>query len=109
MNCILANIYGWSALVALSLSSCRQMEHSEQVTSEVVAAQVEARNYARPLVSHDWSRDTTGLGEHVLAAYQRSDRYRAEGHPEQAAAFDSTFVKTVKAVRPELVDKIKRQ
>ncbi len=93
-------------LAVLMLTACNGIEHSEQVTSEIEAAQLEGRSYARIIVNHDWTGDTMGLQNKLLEVRSRQSRYLLEGHPEQAAAFDSTFLSTLRAVEPQLARKL---
>ncbi|MDE6670113.1 MAG: hypothetical protein K2K26_10600 [Muribaculaceae bacterium] len=90
----------------LLLVGCTEIEHSEQVTSEIEAAQLEGRSYARLVVNRDWTGDTLGLQDKLLEVRSRQSRYLLEGHPEQAAAFDSTFLSTLRAVEPQLARKL---
>lgn len=94
------------AAAAVALASCRGVEHSEQVTSEIEAAQIEGRRYAADVVRQDWSRSPAGLRAKLDSARARRDLYIKEGMNDKAAAFDSTFRSTVRAVQPDLLPPI---
>lgn len=92
---------GCVALV-LCMGSCRQIEHSEDVTAEITAAQMEGRDAARKFIINVMN-DSTHVGRHYHEATDSCRiRYSREGKTECAAAFDSTFVNTVRAVRPDM-------
>lgn len=88
-------------LLALAAGACSGVEKSEAATADVVAAQMEGRRAAREVVSKEW-KDTVKLQEALLDARAKRIRYDTENRAECAAAFDSGFVSTVRAVRPEL-------
>ncbi|MDE5876646.1 MAG: hypothetical protein K2H47_04020 [Muribaculaceae bacterium] len=93
-------------LAAMLLTGCAGVEHSEQVTSEIEAAQIEGRSHARLIVNRDWTGDTMELQNKLLEVRSRHSRYMLEGHPEQAAAFDSAFLSTLRSVEPQLARKL---
>ena len=99
------------ATAAISLcaacSSCSETEHTEGITAEITAAQMEGRSAARAFVSNDW-KDTIQLQHRLLEARSRQSKYIIDGKPECAAAFDSAFISTIRAVRPDLARSIKR-
>lgn len=83
------------------LPSCTGTERAETVTAEVTAAQMEGRNSARDIINRHWT-DTTQLMKAMKEARKPKSRYDSTGHPECAAAFDSAFTGTIRAVRPGL-------
>lgn len=91
--------------VVLSASSCRNIEHSENVTSEIEAAQMEGRNAAR-LFASETSADSAELQHKIEAARAPKAHYDSLGETEKGAAFDSTFKSTVRTIRPDIAKKI---
>lgn len=89
-------------------ASCSGVEKSEAVTADVVAAQMEGRRAARDIVAKEWN-DTVKLQEALLDARAKRVRYDKENRAECAAAFDSGFISTVRAVRPELSRELERR
>lgn len=94
-------IYAVCIAALLGLSACRQTERTEQVLTEVEAAQMEGRNAARIFLTRQWN-DSTKLRQRLSEERAKAHRYDSIGKPECAAAFDSTFVSTIRTVRPEL-------
>lgn len=89
-------------LFAIALCSCSQTEHTEAVTAEITAAQMEGRNAARSIINKEW-KDTVALRQEIDTIYSRKRFYIENGYPDRAEAFDSALVRTVRAVRPELI------
>lgn len=87
--------------------SCSQTEKTEAITAEITAAQMEGRKAAGMILGPQWS-DTVQLQKALLDAKVKQSRYLIEGKPECAAAFDSTFISTIKTVNPSLADKISK-
>ena len=92
----------FAASTAVFLPSCAGTEKTEAITAEITAAQMEGRNAARYIIHKQW-KDTTGFGKEIDKAFRVRAQYIKEGQAECAAAFDSTFVRTVRAVRPDLM------
>ena len=88
----------WIVAAAL-LAGCAQTERAEGVAAEIEAAQMEGRTAARKIVNREWT-DTVQLMQALREARSVKLRYDTTGHAEAAAAFDSTFVSTLRAVRP---------
>lgn len=80
-----------------SCSACSSIEHSEEVTSEVTAAQMEGRRAAKELIHFQW-KDSTQLRQRYREIQQMRDSI-APGH---TAEFDSTFFSTLRIVEPTL-------
>lgn len=91
-------------LAAIS-SGCRQTEHTEGITAEIVAAQMEGRRAAGIILGPEW-KDTLQLQRALMDAKVKQSRYLIDGKPECAAAFDSTFISTIRTVNPSLAAKI---
>lgn len=91
-----------TAIAAASLLvSCSGTEKTETLTAEISAAKMEGRNAARTIINREW-KDTTGFNHTLEEAVEKRYTYLKHGRPECAEAFDSTFVHTVRAVRPDL-------
>lgn len=88
--------------MATLLGACEGTEKTEALTAEITAAQMEGRNAARPIINREW-KDTTGFNKTLEKALEKRYMYLKHGRPECAEAFDSTFVRTVRTVRPDLI------
>lgn len=100
-------LYTWLLLLGvlastLAMSSCAGTEKAEAITAEITAAQMQGRNAARYIIHRQW-KDTTGFGKEINKVYIMREEYYKEHQQECAEAFDSTFVRTVRAVRPDLM------
>lgn len=89
----------------LILSACAKTERTEAITAEITAAQMEGRNAASDIVIYTWN-DTTGISRVIAKARSPRLKYDTVGHTAASAAFDSTFNKTIRTVRPELAKKL---
>lgn len=79
----------------------KQIEKSEETTAEIEAAQMEGRDAARAFVGREW-RDTLDLQRQLLEVRAKQSKYVMEKKQKCAEAFDSTFVSTIRTVRPDL-------
>lgn len=95
-------------LILSSCSSCSETEHTEGVTADITAAQMMGRNDAREFINREWADTATLVGRVNALRKARRDSLSAQGHPENAAAYDSAFISTVRAVRPPLARAISR-
>lgn len=84
-----------------SCSSCSSIEHSEEVTADITAAQIEGRRAARKLIHLQW-KDSTELKDE----YHRIKLYRDSIFPDHKAEFDSTFISTIRIVKPSIATSI---
>lgn len=91
----------YAVMALLAFAGCRGTEHSEAVTAEIEAAQMEGRTAAREFVNAQW-KDTMELQRRLLEVRVRQSKYVENKMPEAAAAFDSAFVGTLKTVRPDI-------
>ena len=92
-------------LLWLLAVSCRQTEKTEAITAEITAAQMEGRRTAGIILGPEW-KDTTKLQLALIEAKAKQSKYLIDGKPECAAAFDSTFISTIRAVNPSLAKKL---
>lgn len=92
----------------LMISACSETEHTENITAEITAAQMEGRNAAKRIVTQEW-KDSSKLQSELLDARARQSKYVINGKKECAEAFDSTFIRTIRAVRPELAKSIEKK
>lgn len=92
-------------LLCLLAASCRQTEKTEAITAEITAAQMEGRRAAGIILGPEW-KDTTKLQLALIEAKAKQSKYLIDGKPECAAAFDSTFISTIRAVNPSLAKKL---
>lgn len=92
-------------LLCLLAASCRQTEKTEAITAEITAAQMEGRRAAGIILGPEW-KDTTKLQMALIEAKAKQSKYLIDGKSECAAAFDSTFISTIRAVNPSLAKKL---
>lgn len=105
-----ANILGLIIINGIFLFgavSCVETEKTEMITAEITAAQLEGRNEARKFVAKDW-KDTVELQKQLLEAKSCQSKYIINNKPECAAAFDSTFISTIRTVNPKLAETIEK-
>lgn len=88
-------------LAALLSAACGRTEHTEAVTAEIEAAQMEGRNAAREFVNTRW-KDTLELQRRLLEVRSRQSKYIEAKDTDAAVAFDTTFVNTLRTVRPDI-------
>lgn len=99
---------GLGLIFLIFAAACGQTEKTEASTAEIEAAQMEGRNAAKDFVSRDLS-DTLKMQRHILEAKSKQSKYVIEKKPECAAAFDSTFISTLRTARPDIADEIARK
>ena len=92
----------------LLIPACGKTEQTEEVTAEIEAAQMEGRNAAKLFLSRDIT-DSLQLQRSLLEAKAKHSKYIIEKKQECADAFDSTFVSTLRSVRPDLANEISRR
>ena len=92
-------------LMSLVFLSCKQTEETEEVTAEITAAQMEGRKAAAAIITPQWD-DTLQLQKALLEAKAKQSKYLIDHKPKSAKAFDYGFISTVRAVNPELAEKI---
>ncbi len=93
---------------ALAGSSCGETDKTESVTAEITAAQMQGRDAARRFIHQDWS-SFSKLSERLDSVDSMKKRTVSGKHPQATAAFDSTFISTVRTIRPELAKEIERE
>ena len=98
--------YLTSVIIILCLTiSCSQTEKTEAITAEITAAQMEGRRAAGMILGPEW-KDSVKLQHALIEAKAKQSKYLIEGKPECAAAYDSTFISTIRAVNPKLARKL---
>ena len=93
--------------IGILLPACSQTEKTEGITAEITAAQMEGRRAAGLILGPEW-KDTAKLQKALIETKVRQSKYILDGKPECAAAFDSTFISTIRSVNPSLAKKIKK-
>lgn len=73
----------------------------KESAAEIEAAMIHGRTTARGFIGLP-TDDTLSLMKHLLDAKTVQSRYLIENKPQQAAAFDSGFIRTIRAVDPSL-------
>lgn len=99
-----------TTLLLVLLASCSSgekaidsIEAGEDARSYVEAAMLEGRTAARSFLQQDVT-DTMAMQQKLLEARTIQSRYI--GKKEAAEAFDTAFIHTLRATRPELADSI---
>ena len=100
-------IFSFIAGGLLLLCSCSTVEKAEEATADITAAQMEGRRAARDFINREW-RDTMALQHSLLEAKAKQSKYIIEGRQDCAAAFDSGFISTLRAVRPDVARHFKK-
>ena len=95
----------YAILLAAIFAGCRQTEHTEAITAEIMAAQMEGRREAGRILGPEW-KDTAQLQRALIDVKVKQSKYLIDGKPECATAFDSTFISTIRTVNPSLAAKI---
>lgn len=98
-----------ATLLVAGVVSCGGKEESKpgnETPEEIEAARMEARNTARSFINRQWE-DTMQLQKELLKAKAVQSKYLIDNKPSCAAAFDSTFIKTIRTVHPELAKHLK--
>lgn len=106
-------LYRMFAALALVVTACTakeagQIEESEATTAEIEAAQMQGREAARRFVNREW-KDSLELSKHLLEVAAQRSHYTMQKRYKERDAFDSTFISTVRTVRPGLAIEIERQ
>lgn len=90
------------------LFSCKQVEKAEGQTAEMEAAQMMGRQAAKSLVTKKWT-DTTQLNTYIDTLNSQRARFLYGKQPSDYAAYDSAYIRTVRAVDPDMADRIQRR
>ncbi len=105
-----------TCVIALSLCSCGSssgetdsatavIEQGEGEAADIEAAIMQGRTAAREFIDAD-PADTLALQAKLLDARAIQSRYVTAGKREHAEAFDTAFIHTLRAVRPEVARSI---
>lgn len=97
------------ACASLCSASCKRTEQVEATTAQITAAQMEGRKAARQFLNEAQSTDTVVLINSLLKARSKAPKYEGKGAAECSRAFDSTFVSTVRTLRPDIAGELERQ
>lgn len=96
----------------LLLLSCSEKEReaterTEATVAEIEAAQMQGREAARPFLRAG-ELDSMQLHGMLLEVSTKRGEYTRQKRISERDAFDSTFISTVRTVRPGLADEIQR-
>ena len=94
-------------LILIGFAGCAQTEKTEEITSEIMAAQMEGRRAAGLILGPQWN-DTTKLQRALMDAKVKQSKYIIDGKPKCAEAFDSSFYSTIRTVNPDLAKKLRQ-
>lgn len=92
--------------MVLLLLSCSRTEKTEETVAEITAAQMEGRKAAGRILGPEWT-DTAALQKALIETKVQQSKYLIAGNTKCAAAFDSTFISTIRTVNPDLAKKIR--
>lgn len=103
---ILASLLAAGAVMLASCGSSDSATDSMIVTGEaeqadVEAAIIEGRTAARALINVP-ATDTLALQNKLLEARASQSKYVTAGNTRHAEAFDTAFIQTLRAVRPDV-------
>ncbi len=101
-----ALVAGMVAVAICSLAGCGGDKAAKSYDAEIEAARMEARRAAREIVTVA-ANDSLELERRLLDAKAIQSRYLIEKRQDCAAAFDSAFISTIRAVRPDIAEKLK--
>lgn len=97
-----------SAAACLSLSACGgsdattdRIELGEAENADIEAAIMQGRTAARKFLDADPS-DTFALQDKLLEARATQSEYVRAGRPKHAEAFDTAFIHTLRAAKPDV-------
>lgn len=101
------------ACMAFALGSCsgsdsKGGENQKLTEEEVTEAVNSGRTAARALINVS-PTDTFGMQSKLLEARSIQSRYVSAGKKAQAEVFDTAFIHTLRAVRPDLAQEIEAQ
>lgn len=88
------------------LTACSTKGEQAEVKEEaaqIEAAHLDGREAAREFVNRQW-KDTLELQQSLVEASSKRGKY--DGMPQSQAAFDSTFISTIRTVRPEIARRL---
>lgn len=94
-------LFSAAVVLACFLPACSGPQKSDVLAAEITEARMEGRNAARHIIIREWN-DTAGFHKTLEESLDKRYTYLKHGQPECAEAFDSAFIRTVRAVRPEL-------
>lgn len=95
------------AAVSLLCAGCGGTEHTEAVVAEIEAAQMQGRKSARQILVEN-PADSIGIRRCLAPVTKVKNAYDSLGRHDCAAAYDSAFVSTVRAVNPPLAEKVRK-
>ena len=87
--------------------SMKGVEEGEESQAEIEAAMMAGRTAAREFINKRWT-DTIELQNHLLEARTHRLPYDTVSKPKCRAAFDSTFVSTIRTVRPDIAKTLEK-
>lgn len=88
--------------ILLLSGGCGGMEKAEAVTAEETAAQIEGRKAARLILGTDL-KDSVALRQLIdTQMHKAHSKLASPDDNKQKAAFDSAYISTIRAVRPDV-------
>lgn len=94
-------------MLSCGSKEAKETESVEADVADVEAAQMQGREAARKFVGREF-RDTMELHGALLEVAAMRSRYTRANAVDARAAFDSTFISTVRTVRPGVAEQIER-
>lgn len=113
MKYLIRSIPAMAFAALLAIGACTPEEKkAEQITATETSDQMEeakmlGRKAAKDIVNKDFS-DTMALQKAILNARSINSKYDINKDRKAREAFDSAFYSTIRTVRPELADQLKR-
>lgn len=94
-------------LTGCGKTATKEMENSEETTAMIEAAMMQGRSDARRIINREF-KDSMEFHGALLEANSHKSAYKLENKPKCEAAYDSTFISTIRTTRPDLARQLSR-
>lgn len=96
-----------AATALLSAGGCGNSkgETAHETEAQLDSARIAGREAARKIIVREWT-DSMQFQEAVLSARAGKSKFEMAGRKESTAAFDSAFISTIRATRPDLAKQL---
>ncbi|MEZ3518777.1 MAG: hypothetical protein K1V75_02400 [Muribaculaceae bacterium] len=88
-------------LGACNSKQAREIESSEETADQIEAAIIQGRGDARRIINRTFN-DSMAFHAALLDANAHKSAYELDKKPRCQAAYDSAFISTIRATRPDL-------
>lgn len=94
-----------AALLAAGGCGDKKGEAAHETAAQLDSARNAGREAARKIIVREW-KDSMQFQEAVLSARAEKSKFEMAGRKESTAAFDSAFISTIRATRPDLAKQL---